>query len=475
MVQKMINDIKKDVPDMEEINSFNTQSNALKAMLVISVLIICHPLMAQDATPGITDSNTPLHLIQPDYPVPYKIPQTGEIEKCLLRIHEYLEAVTPSRLVDSKTGEVLNNRKSLNENTVFESGDFRLISYEWGVTYGGMLLAGEVTGDSRFKEYAWDRLRLITDLATFYRAQLQQKRDMATPVQSVLFPRALDDAGAMCAAFIKAKQSGFDAEIMPLIDNYITYISERQYRLEDGTLARNRPRPNTLWIDDLFMSVPALAQMGKLTGQTRYFDDAVRQVLRFSERMFNEEKGLYMHGWVQDMKIHPSYYWGRANGWALMAKVELLDVLPEDHPGYAAVLNLLNAHIKGLAACQSGLGSWHQLLDRNDSYLETSSTAIFVYSFARSINRGWIDGFAYGPIALHGWNALETKVNAKGQVEGTCVGTGMGFDLAFYYFRPVNVYAAHGYGPMLLAGSEMINLLERSNFKLIENSIQLTK
>lgn len=46
-------------------------------------------------------------------------------------------------------------------------------------------------------------------------------------------------------------------------------------------------------------------------------------------------------------------------------------------------------------------------------------------------------------------------------MEGVCVGTGMAFDPAFYYYRPVNVFAAHGYGPALLAGAEMINLLDK--------------
>lgn len=64
---------------------------------------------------------------------------------------------------------------------------------------------------------------------------------------------------------IKAERRGVEGELRPVINNFIQYISEKQYRLEDGTLARNRPQDNTLWLDDLFMSVPALAQMGKLT------------------------------------------------------------------------------------------------------------------------------------------------------------------------------------------------------------------
>ena len=71
------------------------------------------------------------------------------------------------------------------------------------------------------------------------------------------------------------------------------------------------------------------------------------------------------------------------------------------------------------------------------------------------------------------WNAIATKINNKGQVEGTCVGTGMAFDPAFYYYRPVNVFAAHGYGPVLLAGAEIINLLKGHTFQMNDSSIQL--
>ena len=112
-------------------------------------------------------------------------------------------------------------------------------------------------------------------------------------------------------------------------------------------------------------------------------------------------------------------------------------------------------------------------LDRQDSYLETSATAIYTYGFAHAINRGWIDPLAFGPMTLLAWNAVSTKVNAKGQVEGTCVGTGMAFDPAFYYFRPTSPFAAHGYGPVLLAGAEMINLLKNKQFEINDSSVQL--
>ena len=65
-----------------------------------------------------------------------------------------------------------------------------------------------------------------------------------------------------------------------------------------------------------------------------------------------------MHGWVESMETHPEFKWARANGWALMAMVELLDVLPEDHPGRPFVIEQLKAHAKGLASYQSGSGFW---------------------------------------------------------------------------------------------------------------------
>src|SRR5690606_41167472 len=105
------------------------------------------------------------------------------------------------------------------------------------------------------------------------------------------------------------------------------------------------------------------------------------------------------------------------------------------------------------------------------SYLETSATAIYAYSIARAINKGWVDMQAYGPMVLLAWNAVATKVNDKGQVEGTCVGTGMAFDPAFYYYRPISPYAAHGYGPVMLAGAEMLSLLDQTHPRMNDSAI----
>lgn len=441
-------------------------------VFLIALLVTCGFMSnAQTVIKG-KDTDTPLHAIRPDYPIPYGLPEQEEIKKVLDKVFVYLEEVTPTDIVNSKTGEVIKNLKKPHKDATLKEGDFRLTSYEWGVTYAGMLLAGEVTGDSRYTDYTNKRFKFLADVTPYFRAQLKEYPETKSALRQILKPHALDDAGAMCAAMIKAERAGtIETDLRPLIDNYINYISTKEYRLEDGTLARNRPLPNSIWLDDLFMSVPALAQMGKLTGDNKYYDDAVKQVIRFSDRMFNKDKNLYMHGWVKGMETHPQFHWARANGWAMMATVELLDVLPEDHPQRTKLIDQLKAHAKGLAYFQGGTGFWHQLLDRTDSYLETSATAIFVYSIARGINKGWLDPAAYSSMVMLGWNAITTKVNAQGQVEGTCVGTGMGFEPAFYYHRPISVYAAHGYGPVLLAGAEMINLLKKHSFQINDSAI----
>ena len=419
------------------------------------------------------DVNAPLHALQPDYPVPYTVPSKDAVKKVMDRIYTYLDEVTPAQFVNRKTNEVFDKISNPDTNIIIKPGDFRLTSYEWGVTYSAMLQVAEVTNDNRYADYTKKRMNFIAEAIPAFRSLYEKYPRNSNPLRQPVAPHALDDAGAMCAAMIKTYRLTNDKSLRPVIDNYINYISTKEFRLKDGTLARNRPLKNTLWLDDLYMSVPALAQMGKLTGDKKYYDDAVKQILQFSKRMFNKDLGFYMHGWVEDMNPHPEFHWARANGWALVAMTELLEVLPENYKGRVEVLEQLKAHIKGLAPYQSDKGFWHQLIDRNDSYLETSATAMYTYCIAHAVNKGWIDAKAYAPMSILAWNAVTTKVNDKGQVEGTCVGTGMAFDPAFYYYRPTNVYAAHGYGPVLMAGAEIITLLNNYILDMNDSAIQV--
>lgn len=443
-------------------------------IIAIALLLIALPVSAQKKKTVVNDSNTPLHLLQPAYQGTYGDLAPEQVKKEVDRVFAYIDKETPARVVDKNTGKVITDYTTMGEEAQLERGAFRLASYEWGVTYSALIAASEATGDIRYMDYVQNRFRFLAEVAPHFKRVYKEKGTTDPQLLQILTPHALDDAGAVCAAMVKVRLKDPSLPVDELICNYFDFIINKEYRLADGTFARNRPQHNTLWLDDMFMGIPAVAQMSYYDKdqKDKYLAEAVRQFLQFADRMFIPEKGLYRHGWVESSSDHPAFCWARANGWAMLTACELLDVLPEDYPQRAKVMDYFRAHVRGVTALQSGEGLWHQLLDRNDSYLETSATAIYVYCLAHAINKGWIDAIAYGPVAHLGWHAVAGKINAEGQVEGTCVGTGMAFDPAFYYYRPVNVYAAHGYGPVLWAGAEMIRLLKNQYPQMNDSAVQ---
>jgi len=393
----------------------------------------------------------------------------ASITEVMNRVHGYLLTATPLRPIDGDTGAAIT-LDNMPKNVALAHTDMHLDTYEWGVTYSGMLQAGAATGDKRYRTYVTDRLPALASMAAHMRANYPTATYDTYPtsvsgsswsMRQWLFPQSLDESGSMCAAMIKAHNLGVGSgALRPWIDVRARWVKTLQFRLSDATFARNTPMPNSVWLDDLYMSVPCLAQMGVLNNDHRYFDDAAKQIKRFYSKMFVQDKDLFMHGWIQEMSPHPAFHWARANGWAIMATVELLTVLPKDHPDRATLISILKEHAAALRRMQAPSGLWHQLLDHPESYEETSASAMYVFALARGVNYGWLASTTYNPVIVRGWNGLTTKVNATGQVEGTCVGTSLGWDDTFYLNRPTSVTAAHGYGPVLLAGSELIYLLK---------------
>lgn len=424
------------------------------------------------AQSNINDTNTPLHLLQPAYQVGYGIPSGDEVKQVLDRVLHYIDSETPIVMIDGTTGEEVTDLAGINDRTRLKRGGFRLTSYEWGVTYSGALAAYASMGDSAYRDYTLSRHRFLAEYAPAFRSIYEQGKRIDGNMRSVIDPRALDDAGAICCSMIKAQLLDPSLQLHPLIENYIDYILNKEYRLADGTFARIRPHKNTVWLDDMYMGIPAIAWMGKLTGEQKYYDEACRQILLFADKMWIPEKKLFRHGWVEAMDPHPSFHWGRANGWAILTMCEVLDVLPDDHAQRQAIMDLFRKHAEGLAPLQNIDGFWHQLLDNPATYPESSATAIYVGCLAHAVSKGWIDAKTFGPVALQGWHAIEKSVNQDGQVENVCVGTGMGFDPAFYAYRPVHVMAAHGYGPVLWAGAKIYELLNTQHPKLNDSAVQ---
>jgi rhamnogalacturonyl hydrolase YesR len=408
------------------------------------------------------DNPDPKDAMEGTYPVPYQQPTVAEIAADLGRVRAFLDTAMPARLISRQTGEPVTDLSHPVAAAVVDKGEagaFGPFSYEVGVLHSGMLSAAQATGDRRFADFTARQLRFLADTLPYFRAQAAQFGLAGNSGRSLLAPGALDDCGAMTTALIQARRAGVGPDLRPQIDFWTDYIAHRQFRLADGSFARHRPMAVSLWADDFYMGIPALAEMGKLTGDRAWYDDAVRATLAMAAHLFRPQTGLFTHGWNANAPDAPDFYWGRANAWITLTLSDLLDVLPADHPGRPAVLQYLRTQIRAIASLQSGNGRWHQLLDRNDSYLETSASAIFTYCIAHAVNQGWIAAPTYGDVAQVGWLGVATQINARGQVENTCVGTTFAGDVVYYYNRPVSVDAVHGYGPVLLAGAEMIRLL----------------
>lgn len=419
------------------------------------------PQTPQAAEEELNDVNTPLHLMQPAYDNPYGVPAPVDVKGVMDRVLNYITEAMPAQADDSLR---------------LVQGKFRLTTYECGVTYAAALSAYESTGDSAYLRFTADRLQLIAGLAPQVEGLLQANPQFDPQMRRVVMPAALDDAGAMAAAMIRLQVKEGNPQtgelFAPIIARYVDYIMNKEYRLTDGTFARNRPHHNTVWLDDMYMAIPALAWYGTYSGDTRYTDEAIRQLHLFKDKMWVSDVQLFRHGWVEGMEPHPNFHWGRCNGWAILTMCEVLDNLDDSRrEDRAFVLDLLQQHIQGLCRLQHHTGLWHQLLDRNDTYLESSCTAIYTYCIAHAINQGWVDPLAYGAQVFLAWNALTSCVNAQGQVEKTCVGTGMGFDPAFYAYRPTHVMAAHGYGPAIWAGAEVLRMLRTTWPKLNDSAV----
>ncbi len=383
------------------------------------------------------------------------------------RVADYIIENGELAFKDIITGKIY---KSTNE--IPEGANVRFLNPfgEWHYTNGVLNMAlinlSKFTGDKKYADYAAAHVAFGMDNYKYFQKRYNKDKDgphYNFPFGQLWTMRELDDCGAMGASMIDVYENVKRDDYKKYIENTARHITERQERLEDGTLVRTFPHQMTLWADDLYMSVPFLARMGKFSGNSKYWDDAIRQVKNFSKYLWNENKELYYHCYYSDLKRNGVAHWGRCNGWVMMAKVHLLNILPENYPAREDVRKDLERQILGIAKYQSKEGLWHQLLDKNDSYLESSCTAMFVYCIARAINQGWIDK-RYASVAIHGWEGLKKhKIMLDGQVKDICVGTGIEDNLVFYYERPARLNEKHGIGAVIDAGIEIIKLKKLLN------------
>ena len=403
--------------------------------------------------------------------VDYTVPTRAGIKATLDRIRDHFVRSTPYRIIDVTSGEPITDLSKPVQNAGIDSryGEYNDWSYPMGVVLAAMIQIADVTGDRAYLDYTLKNFDFIFDHLEYFRAQAAAFGPQRLGYGRMLDMRELDHCGAIGAALIKAYAKQPDPRFRPMIDVVAEFITSKMFRLPDGTLGRTRPQPVSVWIDDAYMSIPFLAQMGKLTGERRYYDDGAKQVIQMAGYLLDQRVNLYDHAWYANTPNDPKFFWGRGAGWAMMATAELLSVLPDDHRDRPKVLDVFRRSAQGVAAVQGPTGLWHQLLDKTDSYLETSASAMFTFAIARGVNRGWLAP-TYAPVAQAGWQALTQRVRLDGQVEGICVSTTAAYDAVYYYHRPTDLGAMQGYGPVLMAGAEVMTMVESFDIERQNNT-----
>ena len=394
--------------------------------------------------------------------VPAKVINAQNVYDKVFKVADNIIDNTSFKIINNKTNELFSGTKNV---PVSEEYKIESPYNEWkywnGVLAIGMIQLSEISGDGKYKNYALKNYKFIFDNLDYFGKQY--KKGFKKPSMYQYFEMGLlDHCGAMSAGLCDIYHIDSRKDYYSYLERAANYIMNDELRFDDGTLIRSWPREMTLWADDLYMSVPFLARMSKITGDSKYINDAILQIKHFNKYLFNDFNGLYFHSYYSDNKQNGLAHWGRCNGWVVMAHVELLKYLPDNHPEKENLINILVSHIVGLSRYQDYSGMWRQLIDKPDSYLESSSTAMFIYGIATAINEGWLDK-EYAGIAVNGWKGLEQKIREDGQVEGICKGTGTVENIKYYYDRPTILNDIHGLGAILLAGAEMIKLDELIN------------
>ena len=384
-------------------------------------------------------------------------------EEIIRRVADNIIQTTSFQFVNNKTNEKFASTKGKDTSVnVKAESKFNKWQYVNGVLTVGMLRMSSVLNDPKYADYSRKNFNFIFDNLDYFKRQFDAGVT-SVEYRPVFRIGSLDDCGSMSAGLLDVYTFDKRTDYLDYLNRVGDYIINKQVRFPDGTLARNGPRKMTLWADDLYMSVPYLARMGKLTNDNKYFDFAVKQIENFNHYIYDSASGLYYHAFYNDENMNGVAHWGRCNGWVALAQAELLNNLPVNHPKRPAMIKLLLRQIVGFSRYQDPSGMWHQILDRPDSYPESSVTAMFVYTVAKAVNEGWIDK-RFISIAQNGWEMLTKKVTTDGQVPDICIGTSIEEDIRYYYTRPTALNDTHGLGAFLMAGAEIV----RAKDKLVD-------
>ena len=244
-------------------------------------------------------------------------------------------------------------------------------------------------------------------------------------------------------------------------------------RTADGGFwhADSKSREHQLWLDGVFMSMPFLVRYGRLFGESAYTnDEAAKQLVVYAGHLHDSSTGLLYHAydesgastWANPETHHSAEFWARAMGWFGMTLVEVLEVLPADHPQRPKLIATLQELVRGLVKYQdSKTGLWYEVVNRGDApdnWLETSSSSMYSYIISMAVRRGYVDK-KYDAVAKKGYRGVLTKVSLDPEglanISDICEGTNVG-DAAFYFARKRNGNDFHGLGAFLIMNEHFL-------------------
>ncbi len=219
------------------------------------------------------------------------------------------------------------------------------------------------------------------------------------------------------------------------------------------------------WADGLYMVMPVMTKLYKLTGNQQYLDKLYEYICYSDEIMYDQETGIY----YRDAKyVYPKHksangkkdFWARGDGWVLAGLAKVLKDLPADYKHRQFFVDKYKRLAKAIAEIQQPEGYWtRSMMDPEHAPgPETSGTAFFTYGFLWGINNGYLDEATYLPVVQKSWAYLKNKALQKNGKVG--------------YVQPigeraipgqvvdVNSQANFGVGAFLLAACEYVRYLE---------------
>ncbi|WP_329051039.1 glycoside hydrolase family 88 protein [Amycolatopsis sp. NBC_01488] len=240
-------------------------------------------------------------------------------------------------------------------------------------------------------------------------------------------------------------------------------------RTSDGGMFHATSKVGQLWGDGAYMAQPFLALYGAAFDDGGYcFEESAKNLVVYFSHLREPAKGLLYHAydedgsesWASGPGHHSKYHWARAIGWFGMAAIDILEVLPADHPRRAALIDIVRFLAAGYQRYQdAATGRWYQVVDRGGdakNWLETSASSMYTFTMARGVQRGYLPA-SYQAVADRGYAGVLRKVSVGSDgltnITDICEGTNVG-DLSYYYGRGRKTNDFHGLGSFLIMNEQ---------------------